>query len=232
MLNRKKNGSVTVVFTLVFIIILSVVGTVLEAARLQSAAMIVTGTGQSALEAVYTGYARELFEDYGIFLLHEKYLPKGTVEDEMKKYLEEDLQESFLYKISVEDLVLEEQKTALQGGVEALKKQMVESVKYDEVKQLYHCIADSAEILEDSSKQAKEVSEGLDTDEDEELKEKILALMEAVDGVKVEEDTYSIKTPFVKQFVPVKKEDAKLSITSAEILEAVEKECYFAGGDM
>lgn len=232
MLNRKKNGSVTVVFTLVFIIILSVVGTVLEAARLQSAAMIVTGTGQSALEAVYTGYARELFEDYGIFLLHEKYLPKGTVEDEMKKYLEEDLQESFLYKISVEDLVLEEQKTALQGGVEALKKQMVESVKYDEVKQLYHCIADSAEILEDSSKQAKEVSEGLDTDEDEELKEEILALMEAVDGVKVEEDTYSIKTPFVKQFVPVKKEDAKLSITSAEVLEEVEKECYFAGGDM
>ncbi len=232
MLSRKREGSVTVVFTLVFIIILSVVGTVLEAARLQSASMIVTGVGQSALEAVYTGYARELFEDYGIFLLHEKYLPRGTVEDEMKKYLEEDLQESFLYKISVEDLIVEEQKNALQDGVEAMKKQMMESVKYDEVKQLYNNIANSAGILEDSSRQAKEVSEGLDTDEDEELKEELLALMEAVDGVKVKEDTYTIKTPFVKQFVPAKKEDAKLSITSAEILEDVEKECYFAGGDL
>ena len=167
MLSKKGEGSVTVVFTLVFIIILSVVGTILEAARLQSAAMIVSGDGQSALEAVYTGYARELFEDYGIFLLHEKYLPKGTVENQMIKYLEEDLQESFLYKISVEDLVLEEQETALQDGVEAIKKQMLESVKYDEVKQLYNCITESAGILEDSSKQAKEVSDALDADEDE-----------------------------------------------------------------
>lgn len=232
MLSKKGEGSVTVVFTLVFIIILSVVGTILEAARLQSAAMIVSGDGQSALEAVYAGYARELFEDYGIFLLHEKYLPKGTVEQQMKKYLEEDLQESFLYKISVGDLVLEGQETALQNGVEAIKKQMLESVKYSEVKQLYNYIAESAGMLEDSSKQAKEVSEALDTDEDEELKEEILALMEAVDGIKVKEGTYSVATPFVKQFVPAKKEDAKLAIASAEVLADVEEECYFAGSDL
>ena len=232
MLSRNSKGSVTVVFTLVFIIILSVVGTILEAARLQSAAMVISGDGQSALEAVYTGYARELFEDYGIFLLHEKYLPEGTVEEQMKKYLEEDLQESFLYQISVEDLALEEQETALQDGVEGIKKQMLESVRYDEVKQLYNCITESTGILEDSSRQAKEVSEGLDADDDEDLKEAILALMEAVDGVRVRKDTYSIVTPFVKQFVPVKKEDARLSISSAEVLADVEAKCYFAGSDL
>lgn len=232
MLNRKRDGSVTVVFTLVFIIILSVVGTILEAARLQSAGMIVSGDGQSALEAVYAGYARELFEDYGIFLLHEKYLPRETVEEQMKSYLEEDLQESFLYKISIKDLVIEEQETALRSGVKALKKQMVESAKYDEVKQLYNHIAQSAGVMEESSKKAKEVSEGLNTDEDEELKEEILALMAAVDGVKVDEGIYRIKTPFVKQFVPAKKESAKLSIVSPDILADVKEKCYFAGNDL
>lgn len=232
MLSRKKEGSVTVVFTLVFIVVLSMLGTVLEAARLRSAGMIVSGDAQSALEAVYTGYARELFEDYGIFLLHEKYLPRGTVEEEMKSYLEQDLEESFLFKISAEDLVVEKQETALQGGIEALKKQMVESAGYDEVKQLYDCIAQSAGILEDSGKKAKEVSEELDADEDEELREELLALMEAVDGVKVDGDTYRIKTPFVKQFVPAKKEDAKLSVSSEEVLADIKEECYFAGSDL
>ena len=93
---KRYNGSITVFLSLIFLIILSLVCTVIESSRVSSAYSKAHQIGYISLDSVFSSYAREVFEDYGIMVLckskeeiagkYNDYI-KGNLSDNNKYYV-------------------------------------------------------------------------------------------------------------------------------------------------
>ena len=69
---RKKPmlcGEITAFLSLIFLLILSLVGTSLESARVNVGRSFADRSLQNAMESLYTEYCRPLWEDYHLFFL-------------------------------------------------------------------------------------------------------------------------------------------------------------------
>ena len=93
---KRYNGSITVFLSLIFLIILSLVCTMIESSRVSSAYSKSHQIGYISLDSVFSSYAREVFEDYGIMVLckseeeiagkYNDYI-KGNLSDNNKYYV-------------------------------------------------------------------------------------------------------------------------------------------------
>ena len=82
---RKKPmlcGEITAFLSLIFLLILSLVGTSLESARVNVGRSFADRSLQNAMESLYTEYCRPLWEDYHLFFLEGE-----ESEDKDKDYL-------------------------------------------------------------------------------------------------------------------------------------------------
>lgn len=79
-----KKGSITVFFSIIFTVVLALVCTVLESARMYAAGVYAKSLTNMALESQFAGYARQVFDDYGILLLWEK----ESFKEELQKYID------------------------------------------------------------------------------------------------------------------------------------------------
>lgn len=93
--NGRSKGSITVYLTLTMIILLALVATFLENARVSVAGHELKKTIQGAVDAEFTNYYRPLYEDYGLFFMDKGIesdsLLKRVVANDIKKYVEESL---------------------------------------------------------------------------------------------------------------------------------------------
>ena len=72
-MKKMVRGELTVFLSLVFLLLLSFVGAILESASLQVAKNEKRADAGRAIESVFAEYQRELFEGYGIFALDGSY---------------------------------------------------------------------------------------------------------------------------------------------------------------
>lgn len=71
-------GSVTVFFSLVFTVVLALICTVIESARMHTAGVRAKSITYMAMESEFAGYSKQVFDDYGVLLLwHENGLNEG-----------------------------------------------------------------------------------------------------------------------------------------------------------
>ena len=68
-----KRGEVTAYLSLIFILLVSFVGAMLESASLQNAKNYRRADVNHAIECVFAEYQKELLEEYGIFALDGSY---------------------------------------------------------------------------------------------------------------------------------------------------------------
>lgn len=73
--NRKtktdKAGAITIYLSIIMLFIIALIGTLIESARVSVADARVAQVSQLSLNSVFSEYAEEVFNDYGIFLLWE-----------------------------------------------------------------------------------------------------------------------------------------------------------------
>ena len=129
----KKEGSITIYFCFILVSVLLVVSIATESARVGIAQAECKTFTTMAGESVLAGYARQVFEDYGILLVWEK----NSVEEEIEKSLQAninmaDLEESgtnFL-KTDVAEVEALEKNYITDNGGENFVRQVIRYMKY------------------------------------------------------------------------------------------------------
>lgn len=70
-INTDKDGAITIFFSIIMLFIFALIGTLIESARVSVADARIAQVSQLSLNSVFSEYAEEVFNDYGIFLLWE-----------------------------------------------------------------------------------------------------------------------------------------------------------------
>ena len=71
---RKIKGSVTLFVAMIFLLVITVIMTVITSARIQGTGIMVSTSVSCSLDSVFAGYDNELFDKFGVLLFKEKYM--------------------------------------------------------------------------------------------------------------------------------------------------------------
>lgn len=69
---RKIKGSVTLFVAMIFLLVITVIMTVITSARIQGAGIMVSTSVSCSLDSVFAGYDNELFDKFKFYFLKEK----------------------------------------------------------------------------------------------------------------------------------------------------------------
>ena len=83
-----EKGEVTAYLSLIFILLISFVGGIMEAASVQMAKNYRRADMNRAIESVFAEYQKELLEEYGIFALEGSYESGSYSEETIKNRLD------------------------------------------------------------------------------------------------------------------------------------------------
>ena len=152
----KRRGSVSIYLAIVFLSIVLLVCAVAETARVNAVQSKDKAVTMMAADSVIAGYAKQVYEDYGILLVWQK----ESLDETLKKYIQanikmadievsgEDFLGSDLQEVSVTKKVY-----ATDNGGDAFVKQVSEYLKYAGLKYaIDRLLNNSKEIKEDDSK--------------------------------------------------------------------------------
>ena len=207
--NKGKQASITVYLTLILLLVVSILCTVVESARIKGA----RGVGKSALTAsvdsFYSLYQRELYDSYRIFGYNLNGESGETTEEQIvagiSTYMEENLKGVELNSLEVSNIAM-----LTDYGGELFLNQVLSFMKYsapgDVIKEvlekfnLYESSEDTSEVME----KKLEAQESLG-----ELSKDMLKLMSQVEGIDTDENgvrvtkagALKVKNTFAKRIV-------------------------------
>ncbi len=154
----KRRGSVSIYLAIVFLSIVLLVCAVAEAARVNAVQSKDKAVTMMAADSVIAGYAKQVYDDYGILLVWNK----ESLDETLSKYIQanikmadievsgNDFLGSDLQEVSVTKKVY-----ATDNGGDAFVKQVSEYLKYAGLKSaIDKLLKNSKEIKEDDSKQS------------------------------------------------------------------------------
>lgn len=217
---KNDNGSITVFLSIILLLIISLILTTLEGARVSVAKTFVTRSFTQGLDSILAQYHAPLLKDYHIFALDGSYgtgeLDTEHMEREFNKYfsfsLSNDNEEVFDKSIDFLDILIDEIEltnvTSLldYNGV-LFENQILEHMKYGVIDDLLSEKASTEEALE-KTQAVSELSEVKEEVEEElvEIDKSILKLMTLLDGVGTSQigiklsirNKLSIKDNFIK----------------------------------
>ncbi len=205
---RGKNGSVTVMLTLVGVLILAMVGTCVETARYTACAGQGTEVLRVGADALLTEYSRPLYDHYGLFFLEDNGEP---LEHVMAGYVHDCLQNKpgYMDFVKGELTALSVKKKTLVGDkkAEPLMKEittyMERFVAGEELQKLMKKIGKFSEAEDEASQIEENVEEER---EDKKLDDRVVRLMYLVDGVRISDSgKVSVTTWFAKKYATKKK---------------------------
>jgi hypothetical protein len=197
----KAEGSITVFLSLVLLLILSLLLTIIEGARVNTAKVFAERSLTTAMDSVLAEYYGPLWEEYHIFgldtgngTLSER---KDIITDKMKDYMSytfdpyKNLDATVcrngteLYNITVDELSIQDQTMLMDYHGKIFINQAVEYMKYKELGEGLEQLLEKMSMLE-SPKKVSMVYEKKQKVEEElvEIEEGILELMELLDGIK------------------------------------------------
>ncbi len=87
-INYEGNGEITVFLSLVLLLILALVGTILEAARVNTARTYADRALEMALDSVFTEYGRSLYDEYHVFFLENKEEGVTSYVEQLSEFME------------------------------------------------------------------------------------------------------------------------------------------------
>ncbi len=220
LIHQEKDGTITVFLSLILILILSMLLTIIEGARVDTAKVFSQRALTSAMDSVLSQYYGPLWEEYHIFGYYEE----SKVQDQiLKDKLDEGIKFTLapstdlkiknstdiynFYDTEIQEIVIKN-KTALtdyQG--ELFRNEAVEYMKYRELGNGIQFLLDKLNLLE-TPKQLSYVYDKKQKAEEElvEIDRGLLELMELLDGVRtskngivVKNGTLSANQSFVKK---------------------------------
>ena len=132
---RKARASITIYLALVLVIIMTLICTLVESGRVSAIKMKLRGITYMSMDAMFSGYARELFDEYGVMFIwtdEDKFL------EEFNEYVEENLnttglgitRKADLYGMSREVSEIREIKWATDEGGKLFGDQVSEYMNY------------------------------------------------------------------------------------------------------
>lgn len=170
---RKIKGSVTLFVAMIFLLVITVIMTVITSARIQGAGIMVSTSVSCSLDSVFAGYDKELFDKFGVLLFKGE--DKETVISQLNGYLKDNIENTAgldLYKIELNGIELESLTNITEyGGLLWFE----EAVEYEKYAKVINMAADYLNI-EDSDEQTEAIQKTLDE------MEQISDMSEYIDG--------------------------------------------------
>lgn len=199
--NREAGGVITVYLSLILLIVLSLLFTVIESARVYTARVYVERSLMTAMDSVMAEYYEPLWKEYHIFGLDASYgsdhIQEGEITAKLENYMSYTLHQNpigeqgkgkkgtDLLTTSIDGVSLTDRTflTDYQGAL--FRNEAVEYMKYREVGNAFELLLDKLSLLESPSKVGAIYEEKLKAEEQlVEIDKGILELMELLDGVK------------------------------------------------
>lgn len=155
---KRCQGSMTVFFCLILVMIGAIICTCLESARTAGLRFMAETASDSALQSVFADYHEQLWKDYHVFFHHES----GDLAESVETYLEyyeepskglyglEDCMD--LWGLSVKQVTVTEEKTALSDGGRLFLEQAVEYERYQIAGDILELLLDRVGILDEIGK--------------------------------------------------------------------------------
>lgn len=201
----KSKGTITVFLTMVLLVILALIATCLENARVRVASAMVDRTLTGSLDGAMTEYYEPLYEDYRIFLMD-----KGTGSDTLDyKKLTEQIQEYMNTSLStsttneitgkenqgidllcpvVNSVQVDSVVKATDYGGAPVEEEILQYMKYEAAAEGLGDVLENLKLIEESEAMAKVMeSEGEVTEQFQNANALIMKLMEQVEGIQCED---------------------------------------------
>ena len=224
-------GSITVFLTLVMVIILSFVGSMLDLARMQIADTYAYRSLVSAVDAEFSNYCSELYEDYHIYMLVKNCDPLELSNEQLANSISEYLLYSFdpdyevsafgydvtitgsnSFELDLVDCSVQSNTSLLAHNSTLFQDQITDYMKYHISSSAAETILSKLDIMQNSKKTMEVVRKKNEIEEKvAKIDKKILELMSEVEGI-VCSDTgievngdyeVEIEDSFAKQFCTV-----------------------------
>lgn len=203
----KSRGSITIYLTFIIVIMLALVASFLENARVRVAGYEVKRVLRGAMDAELTNYYRPLYEDYGLFFMDKGIdadsLEFRVISKEIKEYMENSLStkttsdvfgiklESHgtdLYQTKIQSLQVDSAIRAVDFDGGLVEDEVVQFMKYqvtgEMLQKMLECcgLLDKSESMSTIMKEESKVEEAL-----EDASKLLLKLIEQVEGLKCKE---------------------------------------------
>lgn len=207
--NKEKQASITVYLTLILLLVVSILCTVVESARIKGA----RGVGKSALTAsvdsFYSLYQRELYDSYRIFGYSLNGESGERAEDQIiegiSTYMEENLKGARLDSLEVSNIAM-----LTDYGGELFLNQVLSFMKYSAQGDVIKEVLEKFNLYESSEDTSEVMEKKLETQESlGELSKDMLKLMSQVEGIDTDENgvrvtkagAIKVKNTFAKRIV-------------------------------
>lgn len=199
-MRKKLSGSITPFLSLILLLMLAMLGTLLEAARVQTGKNMAKEALNTAVESQLSQFYLPLYEDYHLF-----FMERGIDTEKLEqKELLESIQEYMLYTFDAAQELkgnswniysdfydLKLQKTdilklvrAVENDGNLLRTQAIEYSKYNSSGTVLDSFSKQLEMVKSSRKASEIIEKKLETEEKlSEVSGKILEIMELVEGV-------------------------------------------------
>lgn len=199
-MKKQAEGAITVFLSLVLLLILSVVMTSIEVARVSSYRFIVGNTMKSSMDSLLCDFYRTLYDTYHIFALDGGYgepeVGKERIEDNVSRYMKDSFEPEkdfginvlkkylYIYGIDLEKVEVKNYETLLDRQGAWYRKQAVDYMKYKSVSSAVEKLLANRMIMK-HNKETIKVLDKKQTVEEEAVKieKEVLDLMSLIDGI-------------------------------------------------
>lgn len=225
---ENERGSITVFFSLVCVLIFSLLGTMLEGARMRACEVHSYRTLKMAAESLFTEYNRPLYEEYCLFFIEEAGIPfseavSGYAKDMISPTESEgtmNLLEGSMTDVQVENIIY-----AGDNRAYALKKEVRDYMSRTLPADALKSFLNKTEKIEESTERAEEIEKEVEEKQEAaKMDLSMLELMKLIDGAHIEDGhLQSGETHFVKMFYQGEKRAEKLAISNQEVWNVVKE---------
>lgn len=217
---KKSDGSITVFLTLSGLLIVAMLGTCLETARLQTCDNFGARVLRTSCNALLSEYSRPLYDNYSMFFIEDAGEPFET---SINRYAKESFFDVKKGEFNFFDGIMESVKVENKVYAGDKKGQPLQSEINDymarkNVKNLFESFKKKQEKLvgEASDKKAKEIEKKVEDDKKlAKMDKKVLKLIEMIDGVSVSKNGVSVEKEFIKMFCLDKKKGSDFGVNEA-----------------
>lgn len=197
----KSKGTITVFLTMVLLVILALIATCLENARVRVASATVDRTLTGSLDGAMTEYYEPLYEDYRIFLMDKgtgsDTLDHKELTDQIQEYMNTSLSTSktneFIGKESkgmdffcpaVDSVQVDQVMKATDYGGAPVEDEILQYMKYEVTADGLGSVLENLNLIEESEGTAEVMeAEGEVTEQFEDANALMMQLMEQVEGI-------------------------------------------------
>ncbi len=199
MQSGKENGSITVFLSLILILVLALLCTIIEGARVATARVFADRALAASMDSVLADYYGPLWEEYHVFGYYTGDVSRTEAKEQIGETLEETMSYTFTpnkdlsdisgateyYGISTEEMNLTQQVSLVEYNGAIMKNQAIAYEKYGAIGDMAEIFLDKLSLLEEPKKVAYLMEEKQKAETElVKIDRGILKLMNLFDGIR------------------------------------------------